>query len=191
MTKLYAKTELASQQCQSLKRKYQIIMARSKFEDLSVVSEMDNFTIRQHVSMKNGEPITTPAGKVIEYPIARIPRNGEGVDVATLIEAMDNAFRAHWDNCLEAPDHIDYPSLAYRISIGLNHAHSLEHDGRWPSGVPSYRFESFRNDLIEAIGNAADATTDSTVLGLKSDYPEYFSRWQTETAAAQAALASL
>ena len=166
-------------------------MARSKFEDLSVVSEMDNFTIRQHVSMKNGEPITTPAGKVIEYPIARIPRNGEGVDVATLIEAMDNAFRAHWDNCLEAPDHIDYPSLAYRISIGLNHAHSLEHDGRWPSGVPSYRFEAFRKDLIEAIGNAADATTDSTVLGLKSAYPEYFSRWQTETAAAQAALASL
>jgi hypothetical protein len=167
-------------------------MARSKFEDLSVVSEMDNFTIRQHVSTKGGEPITTPGGRVIEYPIARISRgNSEGVDVAELVEALDNAFKNHWENNLDAPDHIEFPSLAYRICIGLNHAHSLEHDGRWPSGVPSYRFESFKKDLIEAIGNADNATTDSEVLRLKDDYPEYFSRWQAETAAAQAALASL
>ena len=167
-------------------------MARSKFEDLSVVSELEGFTIRQHVSTKAGEPITTPGGRVIEYPIARISRdNSEGVDVAELVEALDNAFKNHWENNLDAPDHIECPSLAYRICIGLNHAHSLEHDGRWPSGVPSYRFETFKKDLIEAIANSSDATTDSAVLGLKEDYPEYFSRWQTETAAAQAALASL
>ena len=69
-------------------------MARSKFEDLSVVSELEGFTIRQHVSTKAGEPITTPGGRVIEYPIARISRdNTEGVDVGTLVEAMDNAFK--------------------------------------------------------------------------------------------------
>ena len=166
-------------------------MARSKFEDLSVVSNHSSFTIRQHVSMKAGEKITTPAGKSIEYPIARIPRNGDEVDVAELIEALDNAFKSHWDNYLDAPEHIEFPSLAYRICIGLNHAHSLEHDGRWPSGVPSYRFETFKKDLINAISNASDATTDSEVLRLKDEYPEYFARWQAETAAAQAALASL
>ena len=147
-----------------------IQMARNKFEELSIVSEFQDFTIRQHVSTKAGESITTPSGKVIEYPIARISRdNSESVDVAELIEALDNAFKSHWDNCLDAPDHGEFPSLAYRISIGLNHAHSLEHDGRWPSGVPSYRFESFKKDLIEAIADAADTTTDPRIADLKSD----------------------
>ena len=169
-----------------------IQMARNKFEELSIVSEFQDFTIRQHVSTKAGESITTPSGKVIEYPIARISRdNSESVDVAELIEALDNAFKSHWDNCLEAPDHVEFPSLAYRISIGLNHAHSLEHDGRWPSGVPSYRFESFKKDLIEAIADADDTTTDPRIADLKSDYPDYFQRWKDETAAAQAAMAAL
>ena len=150
-------------------------MARSKFEDLSVVSELDNFTIRQHVSTKGGEPITTPGGRVIEYPIARISRNNsEGVDVAELVEALDNAFKSHWENNLDAPDHIEFPSLAYRICIGLNHAHSLEHDGRWPSGVPSYRFESFKKDLIEAMDWYRRASENKDILFVRLAFRNMF-----------------
>jgi len=159
-------------------------MARSKFEDLAIVVEHNDFTVRQHVSTKGGEEITTPSGRVIEYPIARISRDNENnVNVTELIEALDDAFRSHWDNTLDAPDHISFPSLAYRICIGLNHAHSLEHDGRWPSGVPSY--------LISAIAAAEDAASDAEINRLKSDYPDYFARWKEETAAAQAAMAAL
>jgi len=168
------------------------VMARSKFEDLAIVVEHNDFTVRQHVSTKGGEEITTPSGRVIEYPIARISRDNENnVNVTELIEALDDAFRSHWDNTLDAPDHISFPSLAYRICIGLNHAHSLEHDGRWPSGVPSYRFETFKKDLISAIAAAEDAASDAEINRLKSDYPDYFARWKEETAAAQAAMAAL
>lgn len=165
-------------------------MARSKFEDLNIVSEGAGFEVRTHVSSETqangGAPKESKSGQVIQYPIARVGRTDTDVDVNALINSLESAFQDHWNNYLEVPSHVEYPSLAYRIAIGLGHAHSLEHADRWPSGTPTYRFSAFSLDLEQAIDASDNPSEDSTVQGLKADYPEYFTRWTEEYAAARA-----
>tara|TARA_R110000824_G_scaffold8204_4_gene37119 strand:+ start:835 stop:1356 length:522 start_codon:yes stop_codon:yes gene_type:complete len=165
-------------------------MARSKFEDLVIVSEGNGFEVRTHVSSETqangGAPKVSKSGQVIQYPISRVGRTDTNVDVNALINSLESAFQDHWDNYLEVPSHVEYPSLAYRIAIGLGHAHSLEHADRWPSGTPTYRYASFAQDLESAIDASSDVASDSTIQDLKSTYPEYFTRWTDEYKAAKA-----
>ena len=165
-------------------------MARSKFEDLNIVSEGNGFEVRTHVSTETqangGTRKVSKSGQVIQYPISRVSRTDSTVNVTELLEELDQAFKDHWDNYLEVPSHVEYPTLAYRIAIGMGHAHSLEHADRWPSGTPTYRFSAFSLDLEQAIDASDNPSEDSTVQGLKSDYPEYFTRWTEEYAAARA-----
>ena len=169
-------------------------MARQTFENLSIVSEGNGFEIRTHVSCEKetdgGAPKVASDGVIIQYPISRVDGGRENetsvdnktVDIAELIESMENAFKVHWDNHLQAPAHVSYPSLAYRVSIGLNHANSLEHANRWPSGVPTYRFDTYKADLVQAIDNASDPKTDVEVQRLL-EMTAYANRWREEAKA--------
>jgi hypothetical protein len=159
-------------------------MARQKFDELQILSNHNGFDIRLHQSKeseaKGGAQLIAKDGVDIAYPIARVDRTDETIDINELIESLDEAFKIHWASHLQAPDHVDFPGLAYRLAIGLNHAHSLEHANRWPSGEKAYRFEAFKKDLSAAIQATENVAKDSEVTRLRTEFPEHFANWQAE-----------